>query len=129
VQTGKQMLDYPWALDKDFWTSGTSQGCAGAYVWCSKNKSLDASEARWISGHPISLESCIFINLHAKISGKNSSLGSALCSEKKRFICEVSKNARFIIYAMLNVSMSREPNELRTLCRRVWNAQKLLTYQ
>jgi len=47
-------------------------------------------EARWLTGHPKAEESCVFISLFEKISGKNSSLGTSVCSEKKQFICEAS---------------------------------------
>jgi len=81
--------EYDWALKKDFWTSGTSKGCAGTFEWCSKGEKLDLKESRWIMGRPQPEESCVFANLLESTSG-NSSFGTALCTEKKQFICEVS---------------------------------------
>jgi len=77
-----------WALKKDFWTSATSKGCAGTFEWCSKSQKLDSKETRWKSGHPKAEESCVYVTFFEKGSSENSSLGTALCAEKKQFICE-----------------------------------------
>jgi len=78
-------------MKKEFWTSGTSKGCAGTFEWCSKNKKLDAREARWKIGHPKAEESCVFVYFFEKSSGEISFLGTSAGSEKKQFICEASQ--------------------------------------
>jgi len=80
-----------WALEKDFWTSGTSTGCAGTFEWCSKNAPFARRENLWRDGHPVGEEACVTIALFDKISGKNSSLASSPCQETKLFICEATK--------------------------------------
>jgi hypothetical protein len=78
-----------WALEKDFWTSGTSSGCPGTFEWCSKSSPFSRHELMWMDGHPVGEEACVTIALCDKVSGKNSSLASAPCQEIKPFICEV----------------------------------------
>jgi len=53
-------------------------------------------EARWMSGHPKAEESCVFVSLFEQISGEISSLGTSACSEKKKYICEVSRQNKNI---------------------------------
>lgn len=79
---------YTWALEKDFWTSGTSTGCAGKFEWCSKKAQFSNRELLWKNGHPLAAEACVTLSLHDKISGKNSSLATAACQKIKPFICE-----------------------------------------
>jgi hypothetical protein len=79
-----------WALEKDFWTSGTSTGCAGTFEWCSKNSRFASRESMWRDGHPVGEEACVTIALFDKISDKKSSLASSLCQEIMPFICEAT---------------------------------------
>jgi hypothetical protein len=77
-----------WALEKDFWTSGTSSGCAGTFEWCSKTSRFAREENMWRDGHPVGEEACVTIKLFDKVSGENSSLATSPCQEIKPFICE-----------------------------------------
>jgi len=79
-----------WALKKEFWTSGTSKGCAGNFNWCGKNIKLDKNDTRWKIGHPKPEESCVAVSFFEKTSGEVSYLSTALCTDKKQFICEAS---------------------------------------
>jgi len=93
IHSNSIIKDYPWALKKEFWTTGTSKGCAGRFEWCSKSEILNMREARWKIGHPKAEESCVFISLFEKKTGENSSLATAACTEKKQFICEARKKS------------------------------------
>lgn len=84
-----QFIEYYWALDKDFWTSGTSKGIPGSYQWCTNGKGFSERETRWTTGHPLPGENCVTIALFEKATGKNSTLATATCSDAKQFICEV----------------------------------------
>jgi hypothetical protein len=92
-ETKNRESEYVWALEKDFWTSGTSTGCAGTFEWCSKNARFARRESLWRDGHPVGEEACVTIALFDKLSGKNSSLASSPCQEIKPFICEATKLA------------------------------------
>jgi hypothetical protein len=82
--------EYLWAIEKEFWTSGTSTGCAGNFEWCSKNTKLSQGEAQWKIGHPLPGEGCVTVTFFEKLSGKNSYLATAPCSESKKFICQAN---------------------------------------
>jgi len=82
-------VGYNWALDSDLWTSGANKGCVAAYQWCSNARDFENKETRWANGFPVEEENCVYVNIHDHVSPKTSSLGTAMCTEKKRFVCEV----------------------------------------
>jgi hypothetical protein len=117
-----------WALEKDFWTSGTSTGCAGAFEWCSKNAPFARRENLWRDGHPVGEEACVTIALFDKISGQNSSLASSPCQETKLFICEASKLyfcKKLYILQLMFLKFNRRQNLKQRVCRKIWNALKI----
>lgn len=71
-----------WALKgKDFWTSGTDQGCKGKMHWCSKNRGANNQNLSWsntVDGDCISIK---FSN--------QSQYSKIACSKKLNYICEV----------------------------------------
>jgi len=59
------------------------------YYWCSTAKFFDPFETTWASGHPKSgQDNCAFFELN-QATGKQE-LKTALCTEEKQFICDVS---------------------------------------
>jgi len=73
-----------------FWTSGTDQECTSAYGWCAVNKLVRG--AVWDSGKPDASKNCIATN----IDGKNTTLITADCAFKMRYICEVQRHNLYI---------------------------------
>jgi hypothetical protein len=73
---------YSWALKgKDFWTSGTDQGCAGKNYWCSKNRAINNRNMSWSS---TSDGDCISIKF-----SNGSQFSKTACSRNLSYICEV----------------------------------------
>ncbi|XP_065346444.1 uncharacterized protein LOC135943710 [Cloeon dipterum] len=71
-------------LNANFWTSGTENGCPGAFGWCAENKLV--RNAMWARNEPRNGSHCIA----ATVSSTNTTLMTADCRLALRFICEAS---------------------------------------
>ncbi|XP_065345303.1 uncharacterized protein LOC135942891 [Cloeon dipterum] len=69
-------------LNANFWTSGTENGCPGAFGWCAENKLV--RNAMWARNEPRNGSHCIA----ATVSSTNTTLMTADCRLALRFICE-----------------------------------------
>ncbi|CAB3386809.1 Hypothetical predicted protein [Cloeon dipterum] len=69
-------------LNAKFWTSGTENGCPGAFGWCAENKLV--RNAMWARNEPRNGSHC----LAAAVSSTNTTLMTADCGLALRFICE-----------------------------------------
>jgi len=65
-------------------------GCAGTFQWCASGRKVEGREARWAPGSPQTTEACVSITIQEKISGKNSTLATDLCGQKKQFVCQAN---------------------------------------
>ncbi|XP_065332660.1 uncharacterized protein LOC135934671 [Cloeon dipterum] len=71
-------------LSGKYWTSGTDNGCPGAFGWCAANKLVRGPI--WARGEPqIIGKNCIAVD----VSSTNTTLSTANCTANLPFICEV----------------------------------------
>jgi hypothetical protein len=83
---------------KEFWTSGTDQGCDGKNYWCSKKRAIQNRNMSWSStsdGDCVSIE---FTN--------GSQYSKTECSRNFNFICEVFKT-KYILHCRFSTSIFR----------------------
>ncbi|XP_065348102.1 uncharacterized protein LOC135944810 [Cloeon dipterum] len=69
-------------LSAKYWTSGTDNGCPGAFGWCAENKLV--RNALWAPGEPRAGNYCVV----ADVRTTNTTLMTADCTQSLRFICE-----------------------------------------
>ncbi|XP_065339885.1 uncharacterized protein LOC135939425 [Cloeon dipterum] len=69
-------------LSGKYWTSGTDNGCPGAFGWCAANKLVRGPI--WARGEPQSGKNCIAVDVRST----NTTLSSADCTAYLPFICE-----------------------------------------
>jgi hypothetical protein len=85
-----------WRGNFNYWSSGTQQGCRGAWNWCSRTgpRPFDDSFAPWDSGQPDNKggrEDCIHLRLaNSSSSGpKGFFLNDRNCTNKYVLACKV----------------------------------------
>lgn len=84
-----------WRGNFNYWTSGTQQGCKGAWSWCSKSDSSSFNDvAPWDNGQPDNKggqEDCIHLRLAKLISGPTGFfLNDRNCTNKYVLACKVN---------------------------------------
>ncbi|XP_059489056.1 uncharacterized protein LOC132204526 [Neocloeon triangulifer] len=100
----KLTAQYSSFTNGDWWVSGSDINCDKNFQWCSINRAFVESEIKWKSGHPKAGLDCVYVEI------RNSSilLATADCKEKKRFLCEVRRDATFGI-------------GMQTECAEIWD--------
>lgn len=116
---------YPKAFGVDYWTSGTNQGCLDSYQWCTSNRSFVPGESIWKSGHPVTADSCVHINMSNQ-TANNSVLATETCATEKQFICEVWRAnlccsfTTFDLWIKVRKTGTRG-KQLQMECMEIWN--------
>ncbi|CAB3387257.1 Hypothetical predicted protein [Cloeon dipterum] len=70
------------SLSAKYWTSGTDNGCPGAFGWCASNRLVRAPI--WAPGEPRIGNYCVI----ADVTSSSTSLKTSDCGVTLRFICE-----------------------------------------
>jgi Lectin C-type domain len=86
----KSNAGYDPVVKIEHWTSVTDEGSAGNFMWCSNKTFLDMKYVNWKSGQPNNADGhCAFVQFSEK-SANQSTFSMGDCTQKRKFICEVS---------------------------------------